>query len=458
MIELMAHQAEGAEHLARRGATLLKWDMGTGKTFTAIAAWKWSGAATLLILCPAVARGNWAREITRYLGEEKAEEIGIEIVENGKAPCAAHILICSYDLARTPGIFAALEARAWGNLVLDEVQYLKSPTSARSQAVFGSRNARKFTRAGLAGVAFRTWALSGTPCPNHVGELYNWVKFASPELAARPTGSPMNYDSFLFEFCKINQTPFGPKVVGNKQDRVAELWASLDVHAVRKEDVLDLPPIRFEQHEVLGDSSAARVLTMEKDYVDGIDDVLKAITQGASVDHHELATLRRLTEMAKVGDCIDLITPELEDGAMENVVIFATHRDVITALSEHLAKFNPAVIHGGVTGKNRDAAIDRFQTDPDCRVFIGQTVAAGTAITLHANGDCQDVVFLSADWVPANNAQAAARVHRHGQTGSVFCRFLHLANSIDEQITRALMHKARMLNQLYGEEKEHHAA
>ena len=323
--------------------------------------------------------------------------------------------------------------------------------------MFGSRRAKKFTRAGLAGKAERVWALSGTPAPNHVGELYNWVRFSRPELATRRSGALMNYNAFLYQYCKVQETPFGLKVIGNKKDMVQQLWAELDCSVIRKEDVLDLPPIRFEQLEVFGDRTAAQVRDLENEYAAGIADVLESIQSG-NPPQHELATLRRYTEMAKVGDAIDLITPELQDGAMEKVVVFASHRDVIEQLLIGLEEFNPVTVHGGITGEARQEAIEKFSTDPSCRVFVGQTVAAGTAITLHADGACQDVIFLSADWVPSNNAQAAARVHRYGQTGSVFCRFLHLANSMDEMITRALVHKSRMLGQIYGEDKQHHAA
>ena len=91
-------------------------------------------------------------------------------------------------------------------------------------------------------------------------------------------------------------------------------------------------------------------------------------------------------------------------------------------------------------------------------MIVGQTLAAGTAITLHANGACQDVVFLGFDWVPGANAQAVARVHRKGQTNHVHARCLHLSNSLDEALQKTLMHKSRNLNDMYGERNEHHAA
>jgi SWI/SNF-related matrix-associated actin-dependent regulator of chromatin subfamily A-like protein 1 len=68
-----------------------------------------------------------------------------------------------------------------------------------------------------------------------------------------------------------------------------------------------------------------------------------------------------------------------------------------------------------------------------------QITAMATAIRLTAA--CQ-IVFSEASWVPADNLQAATRVHRIGQTRPVLVRFVSLAGSLDEAITEVLRRKA----------------
>ena len=68
------------------------------------------------------------------------------------------------------------------------------------------------------------------------------------------------------------------------------------------------------------------------------------------------------------------------------------------------------------------------------------------------------MLFVSADWVPANNAQAVARVHRKGQTNAVTARFLHLENSLDEQVQKTLIRKSHQLSTVFEERNVHHAA
>ena len=209
----------------------------------------------------------------------------------------------------------------------------------------------------------------------------------------------------------------------------------------------------------MGEKTARKkIAALEAEKTSEINDLLRSIQGKGLPPSDSMSTLRRITELAKAGDCVELLEAELADRAIEKVVVFATHRDTITALANGLDAFGVRVIHGGVSDTQRQKAIDEFQEDENVRVFIGQTVAAGTAITLHANGACQDVVFVSADWVPANNAQAVARVHRKGQTGNVVARFLHLENSTDEAVMRALARKTRMISEAFEEDKAHHAA
>ena len=199
------------------------------------------------------------------------------------------------------------------------------------------------------------------------------------------------------------------------------------------------------------------VRRLEQEHRDAIEEVISGARNDEQVAMH-LTTLRRVTELAKVGDAIAMVRQELEDNAIQKIVIFANYLDTIDALTNGLDEFSPVAIHGSVGAGQRQAAIDTFQGDAGCRVFIGQLQASSTAITLHAHGDCQDVLFISADWVPANNAQAVSRVHRKGQTNAVTARFLHLENSLDEQVQKTLIRKSHQLSTVFEERTAHHAA
>lgn len=458
MAELMEHQKRGAAWLSTLCAGLLHWDMGTGKTATAIAACDLtqSGATKpVLVLCPAVARRTWAREFQAWGRVDRA----IHVIESAKtARTDADVIVCSYDLAARMEVWRILATRSWDILILDELQQLKTPKARRTRAVFGGK---PFDRRGLADRATSVWALSGTPAPNAISELYPWVRFAAPDLIPGTGPRPMTFWRFAETYCRLEDSGWGSRIVGNNVPACQKLWAGMAgiTDRVRKTDVLDdLPPIRFALVPLAGDRTAAQVRRMEQAQAEDLAAVIEAIKAGEPAPVSHVATLRRLTELAKVGDALALLRDELTDRALDKVVVFALHHDTIDALAGGLEAFGAVTIDGRTPASGRQQAIDRFQSDPATRVFIGQVTAAGTAITLHAGGACQNVVFVGADWVPGANAQAAARVWRKGQTGAVLCRFLTLDNSIDDAIGATLARKAADLDAVFGDRRPHHAA
>jgi len=128
----MPHQARGTQICLSQRATLLAFEMGTGKTLTAINCI--DPNKTTLILCPASLQNNWRAEL---------EISGIDLTK---------VTIKSYnkvDWLESPDL-----------LILDESHYLKNPSSARSintRAV--ARNAKRIV------------ALTGTPIVNRLEEL-----------------------------------------------------------------------------------------------------------------------------------------------------------------------------------------------------------------------------------------------------------------------------------------------
>jgi hypothetical protein len=92
----------------------------------------------------------------------------------------------------------------------------------------------------------------------------------------------------------------------------------------------------------------------------------------------------------------------------------------------------------GVVERERQEAVDRFQDDPNVKVFLGNLKAAGVGLTLTA---ASTVVFAELDWVPANMSQAEDRAHRIGQLDSVLVQHLVVDGSLDAKMAFALVEK-----------------
>lgn len=430
MTALFPYQTDGAQWLAKVGRGLLADEPGLGKTAQAIAAACEVDAKKRLVLCPASVVENWRREIKRF--DWRGHDEHLWRVE-------------SYDMARGCN-FEFLMEIGYDLVICDEAHYLKTRDTKRTQAVFGKKCDGV---GGLVEKAKHVFLLTGTPMPNAPNELWPMLRAVMPDaIKGLKTGKPVAYWPFAMRYCKMERNYLGhDTIVGGKN--LPELRERMKPFVLRrkKADVLkDLPPIRFDVLPLTGkitippdmaDEVAEQMREVQKALEDGGIDALKAIAP-------HVATLRRLTGAAKVAPVVEWVRDQL-DGGMEKIVLFAQHKEVITNLALPLLKTSyVAVVDGSTT--DRQAQVDRFQNDPKCRIFIGQIQAAGTGITLTA---ASDLVFVESDWVPANNEQAAFRIHRIGQKNACTVRFATIAGSIDEQIQRACARKLEDIRALF---------
>lgn len=424
MSTLYGYQQTGAEWLAGRKHALLADEMGLGKSAQAIAACVAAKARDrcVLVICPASVRENWKREFARF---------------SNLTP-----IVQSYDgAARNALNLSVPEGDHWDVLILDEAHYLKSATAKRTRAIFGEKCDGV---GGLVERADRVILLSGTPMPNHPAEIWPALRALWPEQITGTSGKPYSYWQFVSKFCKTKDNGFGIQIVGAKNhDLLREKLEPVMLRRLKADVLPDLPEITFEPLFVEGkvtlDEASTHMTwaiaeTLDKEGVEG----LKRIAP-------HVATLRRLTGMAKVAPVVEWVKEWL-DGCDRKIVLFAHHREVIAELFNTIGTADAVVVAGSTS--DRQAAVDEFQKDPACRVFIGQNTAAGTGITLTA---ASDLLMLEPSWTPSDNAQIAGRIHRIGQKNGCQVRFVTLAGSIDEQIGKALARKAADISAILDE-------
>ncbi len=425
MDHLFEYQKTGAKFLAENPAAFLADEQGLGKTIQVIAACDRLGLKKVAVVCPAIAKINWRREFERW-GKIERE-----------------VVIYSYDkLTQSKEARNEIAKLEPDVLVLDEAHYLKNRQAKRTKYLYG-----QYCRGdGLVRFSDRVWLLSGTPIPNDVSDFWTHLKAL--------WAYPLNFVDYTLYFCKTWNGQFGLKVLGNKAERMGEFKSILQsIMLRRKADkvLTELPPLWWQDTvvEVNGWDDMAHIESPEERQA--VELILQsAVTQddvSGKLDSivSSMASLRRLTALAKAKPVAAQLAAELKDHAYDKVVVFAYHRAALEALREELAEFNPAYVVGGMGANERQAEIDKFQNDKTSRVFIGQITACSTAITLTA---ANQVVFVEMDWVPATNAQASKRCHRIGQSKPVIVRSFGLANSCDEIVARALAKKAQMISEV----------
>jgi SWI/SNF-related matrix-associated actin-dependent regulator 1 of chromatin subfamily A len=429
------YQLEGINFALERNGTLLADEMGVGKTIQAIGLINALGDALghILIVCPATMRLVWRSELERWLVHPLS--IGVLGVEKVRREMLSEtgILIINYD--RLWKSRELVLGREWDLAILDECHLVKNPEAYRSRVVSQIR-------------ADRRLALSGTPMPNRPIELYSILNWLNP---LRWPGNERF--KFALRYCAARHTAFGWDLSGaaNIEELGALLRKTVMIRRTKAEVLPQLPP-KFRRVVELEPGADLRAVVeheltlFEKFVKNDLGDSLLTLGRARSIDWDNLAKARHAVALAKIPLVVEFVRETLQ-ATGEKLVIFAHHRDVIAALAQNLTLLNPVILYGGMTPKEKCAAIDRFQTDLDCRIFIGNIQAAGLGLTLApAASHC---IFGELSWVPADLTQAEDRLHRVGTKDNVLVQHLVLRGSLDAIMVRRLIAKQQVLDGVF---------
>lgn len=453
-------QRAGIAFALGRPACLIADEMGLGKTWQA--AGVINADATIrrvLVICPASLRLNWSRELQRIL----ARPLSVALVGTQEAaalsydPPAGSVFAAVVTWDSASKLRTAIDAQQWDAVVVDEAHMGKTPTSARSKAVFGAegrgRGAEK-KPADLGIQARRKLALTGTPITNRPAELHPILRWL--DGAAWPKFFP-----FGLRYCAGYKSRWGWNFTGASHlDELQErLRSSVMVRRLKSEVLTELPAKRRQVVMIPANGAAAAVaaereawdaraesmevlradLELSKASADPADyeaaaeklqDAQRAAFAEISILRHDVAVEKAPAVLAHATDALE--------GGTDKLVIMAHHHDVVAALIEGLKEFSPVSLTGETPMTRRQENVDRFQADPSCRVFVGSITVAGVGIKLTASAH---VIFAELDWVPGNVTQAEDRLHRIGQVQSVLVQHVVLDGSLDARMVELLISK-----------------
>lgn len=440
---VLPFQRADAVWISETGNAYLAHQMRVGKTAPAIRACDLLGARRVLWLTTGAARRSHAMAWETYspLGHN------IQVVLGGGEPITGDVVITSYYLA-TKELLTRLLKRRWDVLVLDEAHKLKNPEAKRTQAVLGD------LCDGVGGLCSRADVgilLSGTPAPNHPGELWPVLRCFFPDAIATRSGEPMSRWQFEAKYCKTKSNDFGRRVVGAKN--VAELSRRISPyfrHRTFSETFPDAKGATVDNLYVDAHAQLSALCEDEEDHLivemseallkTPVDKIGRALDD---LDEKVKQRIRRLTGLAKAPGIVEWAKEQLQSGG--KVVLMGHHKDVLDTLCRSLSAYNPVRVSGGVSPKAKTEAEQTFLNDPKRRVFVGNILSAGEAIDLSV---ADQICLVESSWVPGENAQAIRRIVNMHKTRENVAWFATLADSIDVQIQNANIRKAKDLQAL----------
>jgi SWI/SNF-related matrix-associated actin-dependent regulator 1 of chromatin subfamily A len=449
-LDIFPYQEEGAAYLAPRTRAGLFDEMGVGKTAQAIRALDLRRVKRGIIICPASLRQNWINEFEKFAviprrivkGESRHDLI---LWLRGRADT----LVVSYELATkwAPAIHEICEP--FDFLICDEFHYLKDPKSQRTKAILGPECDGND---GLLQWAVQAWFLTGTALPNDPVDIFPFLK----AVGAMPLDLPGFKHRYFFSRQRTYgsaQTPRAAMV-----DELRNIIGNNSIRRTKAQIGVQLPPIFLTTAVVDGDLSEIQQMLREHP---GLDKAILHMLDmdfeggeafGQKFEHmaEYIATLRRLIGEAKSVPYGHMLIDEL-NGGLDKRVVFGIHRKALINVRDMVARagYGVVLINGDTKEAERVAAVKAFQTDPRCKVFIGNIRAAGVGLTLTA---ANTLDMMESDWTPAGNAQAIMRIHRLGQVRNVTGRFITLAKSLDETVIKVVVRKTQAIAEIEGDE------
>jgi len=430
------HQEDGIKFLMKNKKCILADDMGLGKTYQSIVAALESGAERVLIICPSSLKINWMREVQNFCDD-------VSII-TGTYWDPARFTIINYDILKNFHTVKEKnkEYEEWelrreiadfnpDLLILDEAHYVKNHKSKRGAIL--KDLSKNFS-------CERVWLLTGTPIANRPMDYYNLLSIIDSPITNNWVHYAKTYCDGM-RFRKNGKYVWVTKGASNLDELSSKTKRT--ILRRKKEDVLDLPeklitPVYLELENVDGYKS------VWEDYL--VKRKLEGKKGNPARDLVEMTLLRTFIAMETVPYSIEKAEEALE--LNKKVIIFCNFNDEMDAFNRHFG--NKAVcVRGGMSDKQKQLSVDRFQEDDSCKVFVGQIKAAGVGLTLTK---AEIVIMNSLDWVPGNHEQAEDRAYRIGQKETVNIYYMLMDDTIDTLVWDILNEKKKIIGTIMGED------
>ncbi|HJU45860.1 MAG TPA: C-terminal helicase domain-containing protein, partial [Chitinophagaceae bacterium] len=104
---------------------------------------------------------------------------------------------------------------------------------------------------------------------------------------------------------------------------------------------------------------------------------------------------------------------------------------------------------GSTSAPDREKAIQNFQNNEECRVFLISLKAGGVGLNLTA---ADYVYIVDPWWNPAVEQQAIDRTHRIGQTKSIFAYRMICKDTIEDKILQLQERKRTLARDLIADD------
>jgi SNF2 family DNA or RNA helicase len=370
-----------------------------------------------LVVVPRTLVFNWLEEAARFTPKLRvANHTTLDRVKDTAAFDQYDLVLATYGTLRRDIPF--LKDYGFDYCILDESQAIKNSESESAKAARLLQGRHRL-------------AMSGTPVENHLGELWSLFEFLNPGMLGTASvfqlGATKNPDPDTRAMLAKGLRPF---LLRRTKQQVAQdlpekteqtIYCELDAEQRKRYTELR-DYYRGSLLEKAGEKGGVQKIRMQ---------ILEALLRLRQVACHPglVDQTKRNESSAK----LEALLPQIRELLDENhkILVFSQFTQLLGIIKGHLDR--EKITYEYLDGKTRDrqARVERFQNDPDCKLFLISLKAGGVGLNLTA---AEYVFLLDPWWNPAVEAQAIDRAHRIGQNRPVFAYRLIARDTVEEKI------------------------
>ncbi len=380
----------------------------------------------VLIVCPALAKWHWQREIAQWTGHESTV---LEGMRPGALPETRYV-IANYDILygqqkkdKSGKLLDIQHLQGWGQTltgkslitIFDEAHKLRTRSSKQTLAAKAMCQPTPVV-----------WALTGTPVPNYVRDLYSVVDLITMGLFG------MSYWNWAKTYCGAVEGAYGMDDTGSSNLE----WLS-----------------RRLGFFCLGRSAA----TMGLQLPEKRREVVKIDVEVSAPTVHEGHQATMVSKMGFVGRALRTTATAKRSAVVahavealqsrQKVVVFVYMREQADLVAKGIrAKIDCTLmaVSGDMSPEGRDAQAKTFRECSAPACFVATIDSVAVAISLVG----ADLVIYG-DLVPEpwKLLQSEKRCHRLGSTKRVLVRYLIGAGTLDEAVAETVIKKLATIEQ-----------
>ena len=414
---------------------ILADDMGLGKTLQTLSFLlhlkEKSDDFKSLVICPTSLLYNWENEIKKFTPSlsyiiHHGTTRSIAKVKNEKVD----VILSTYGTVRSD-IKNFCEVN-FSYVILDESQAIKNPLSKIAKSVNLLKAANRL-------------CLTGTPLQNNTFDIFAQMNFLNPGLLG-------SIEWFKREF-SIPIDKFGDQ---QQKQHLRKLLYPFILRRTKEQVAKDLPT---KTEQVLYCEMSNHQKRIYDAYRNDLRDEILGLINTQGMQRSQLTILQGLTKLRQICDSpailkeekypnysikIEELAKELEENLSNHkALVFSQFLGMLSLIKDKMrnANIQYEYFDGSTSIHDREKAIQHFQNDDECRVFLISLKAGGVGLNLTA---ADYVYIVDPWWNPAVEQQAIDRTHRIGQTKNIFAYRMICVDTVEDKILQ-LQEKKRAL-------------